>query len=186
MQKIGFFGGCFNPPSIAHMEIAKRALSECELDRIVFVPMGNMYSKIELIDFKFRFEMLKLYCNNNPKIEVSDMQKNQTEKSYAIDTFKYINNNYKDSKNFYIMGIDNFMKMKKWKSYDELMNEYHYIVFKRDNITNIQINEKVKFIDFEFDISSSYIRNLIKTNKSVAGLLEKDVELYIKNNGLYR
>ena len=185
MKKIGFFGGCFNPPTIAHMEIAKIALEQCNLDKIVFVPMGNKYSKKDLIDFEFRFEMLKLCCSDNIKLEVSDMQKDQDERTYAIDTFKLIEKKYSDSENFYIMGIDNFIGMKNWKLYEELINQYQYIVFKRGNILELEKYNNVQFIDFEYDISSSYIRELLKTGKSVNGLLNKDVEQYIKDKGLY-
>ncbi len=186
MKRIGFFGGCFNPPTIAHMEIAEKAIQECNLDKIIFVPMGNKYSKNDLIDFKFRYEMLKIYCNNNSKFEVSNLQENQTEKTYAIDTFKQIEKSYLDSENFYIMGIDNFLKMQNWKNYQELIKNYQYIVFKRNNLLEQEKYNNVKFIDLSLDISSSSVRELIKENKSIEALLYKDVELYIKNNGLYK
>lgn len=186
MKKIGFFGGCFNPPTIAHMEIAERALKDCDLDKIIFVPMGNKYSKKELVDFEFRFEMLNLCCKDNATLEVSVMQKNQPERMYAIDTFKEIEKKYNDSENFYIMGIDNFIKMKDWKLYNELINKYQYIVFKRNNILDLKQYDNVQFIDFEFNISSSCVRELLKNNKPMDGLLNKDVEQYIKNKNLYK
>ena len=34
MEKVGFFGGSFNPPTNAHLEIAKTALEEMELDKV--------------------------------------------------------------------------------------------------------------------------------------------------------
>lgn len=186
MKKIGFFGGCFNPPTIAHMEIAKKSLEECNLDKLIFIPMGDKYSKKDLAKFEYRYDMLKLYCNYNQKFEVSDMQRNQTEKSYAIDTFKQIENEYLDSENFYIMGIDNFLKMEKWKKYDELIKKYQYIVFKRDNLLNSKQYNNVHFIDFYSDISSTNIRELIKAKKTVNDLLYKDVEQYIKDKELYK
>ena len=186
MKRIGFFGGCFNPPTIAHMEIAQKAIEECNLDKIIFVPMGNKYSKSDLIDFKFRYEMLKIYCSSNSKFEVSSMQENQIDKTYAIDTFKEIEKEYNDSENFYIMGIDNFIKMKNWKMHQELIENYQYIVFKRDELLEDKKYNNVRFIDLNLDISSTDVRKLIRENKLVQKLLYKDVEQYIKNNGLYK
>lgn len=186
MKKIGFFGGCFNPPTIAHMEIAKKAIEVLNLDKLVFVPMGNKYSKNDLIDFKHRYEMLKIYCNNESKFEVSKLQENQIDKTYAIDTFKKLKELYKDSENFYIMGIDNFLKMKEWKNYQELMEEYQYIVFRRNEILEEEQYNNVKFVELNLNISSSDVRNLIKQDKSTENLLYKDVEQYIKNNKLYK
>lgn len=186
MKRIGFFGGCFNPPTIAHMKIANKAIEECNLDKVIFIPMGNKYSKNDLIEFKFRFEMLKIYCKFNSKFEVCNMQENQINKTYAIDTFKDIENQYYDSENFYIMGIDNFIKMKNWKMYQELIDNYQYIVFKRDKLLEDEKYNNVRFVDLNLDISSTDVRNLIKENKSTENLLYKDVEQYIKNNGLYK
>lgn len=186
MKRIGFFGGCFNPPTIAHIEIAEKALKECNLDKLVFVPMGDKYLKKDLIEYEFRYDMLKLYCKYNSKFEVSDMQRNQIERTYAIDTFKQIEEQYPNSKKFYIMGIDNFSKMEKWKNYDELISKYNYIIFKRDNVINLNKYNNIHFIDFDSDISSTKIRTLIKTNNSVNGLLYEDVEQYIKDKGLYK
>ena len=186
MKRIGFFGGCFNPPTIAHMEIAQKAIKECNLDKIIFIPMGNKYSKKDLIDFKFRYEMLKIYCDFNSKFEVSNMQENQINKTYAIDTFKDIEKIYCDSENFYIMGIDNFIKIENWKMHEDLLKNYQYIVFKRDELLENKNYNNVKFVDLNLDISSTDVRNLIKENKSTEGLLYKDVEQYIKDNGLYK
>ena len=36
--KIGFFGGCFNPPTIAHIELAKKAIEIAGLDKLIFIP----------------------------------------------------------------------------------------------------------------------------------------------------
>ena len=44
-MKIGFFGGSFNPPTVAHIYLAKEAVSQCKLDKVVFVPMNDYYKK---------------------------------------------------------------------------------------------------------------------------------------------
>lgn len=185
MEKIGFFGGCFNPPTIAHVEIAKRALNECKLNKVIFIPMGNKYEKKDLIDFNFRLEMLNLCLNNEEKLEVSNLQENQEKKTYAIDTFKILEEKYPNTEKFFIMGNDNFIKMPKWKSYEELKEKYQYIVFKRnENILDENL-KNITYIKSDFNISSSLIRKYIKENKSLDELLDNRVEEYIKNNNLY-
>ena len=66
-MKIGFFGGCFNPPTNAHINLAKRALKECNLDKVIFVPIGNFYKKNELISGEHRYNMLKIACRRTKK-----------------------------------------------------------------------------------------------------------------------
>jgi len=48
-MKIGFFGGSFNPPTNAHIALAQKAIKECMLDKVVFVPMNDYYRKKELV-----------------------------------------------------------------------------------------------------------------------------------------
>ncbi len=61
-MRIGFFGGSFNPPTNAHINLAKRALEECELDKVIFVPIGDFYEKAGLVSGKHRYNMLKIAC----------------------------------------------------------------------------------------------------------------------------
>ena len=60
MKKIGFFGGCFNPPTNMHIKIANNLIKERKLDKVVFVPMNDLYKKEGLVEAKHRYDMLKL------------------------------------------------------------------------------------------------------------------------------
>ncbi len=66
-MRIGFFGGCFNPPTNAHINLAKKALKECNLDKVIFVPVGDFYDKKELELAKHRYNMLEIACKRNRK-----------------------------------------------------------------------------------------------------------------------
>ena len=186
MSRIGFFGGSFNPPTIAHLEIVKLAICEANLDKLVIVPMGDKYEKHELIPFKYRYEMLLKMFENNEKVKISNIQENQMKKSYAIDTFKIIKKLYVEDEKFFIMGLDNFSNIANWKNSNELLNEYEYIVFGRNNIPiDIEL-EIVKFINISQNVSSTEARFNIKNNKDVENILTKEVISYINKNGLYK
>ena len=115
MSKIGFLGGCFNPPTLAHFEMVQEALSKFELDKVVVVPMGDKYPKDGLISFEHRFEMLQKMFADQQCVEISRMQASQKETSYAIDTFRKIEEEYPNAQRFFIMGEDNFAKIETWK-----------------------------------------------------------------------
>lgn len=151
--KIGFFGGCFNPPTIAHIELAKLAIKQANLDKLIFVPMGNCYPKKDLIDIKYRYEMLKIAINNEKNMEISEMQFNQNYISYAIDSFLKIDQRY-DAEKYFIMGEDNFKNIEKWKSYDEL-KKYNFIVFEREG--ELAKKDNIIFIETKdfYNISST-------------------------------
>ncbi len=69
MKKYAFFGGSFNPPTIAHKTLAIKAAEKLNLDKVFFVPVGDGYKKDGLIDEKHRFKMLQLICNSNEKLD---------------------------------------------------------------------------------------------------------------------
>ena len=176
MERIGFFGGCFNPPNNLHIEIAKDLISSGKLDTVVFVPVNDFYKKDGLIDAKHRLNMLKIATRGFNNIKVEDIEIKENKKLYAVDAFelmkksKFINLENKDNI-FYIMGSDNFKKMINWKDYNKLKEEYKYIIVNRDN--NI--------------ITSTKVREMIKEDsKDVKQYINKDVYEYIVKNKLYK
>ena len=58
-MRIGFFGGCFNPPTNIHIGIAKELIDSKILDKVIFVPVGDFYKKENLISAIHRYEMIK-------------------------------------------------------------------------------------------------------------------------------
>lgn len=167
MKRYGFFGGCFNPPTVTHIELIEKAIKEFKLDKVFFVPMGDLYRKEELIPAFHRVNMLKLVLKD--KMEILNISIDSKVPLQAIDTFKIIDKNYPFSENYFIMGSDNFAKIKFWKNAEELLKNYKYIVLKRDN-----------------NISSSLVRANLKKDKDVSKLICKDVEKYILENKLYK
>jgi nicotinate-nucleotide adenylyltransferase len=186
LSKIGFFGGSFNPPTIAHLEIVKRSLDEFSLDKVVVVPMGDKYEKKDLLPFKYRFNMLEIMFEDFANVEISALQVNQQERTYAIDTFSIIDKVYSTDERFFIMGLDNFSNIKKWKNSSELLNNRKYIVFKRNNIIISENIENIYFLDMGKNISSTDVRQKIKLKEDVKNLLPKNVFDYIDQNGLYK
>ena len=187
--KIGFWGGCFNPPSNIHINLAKNLLKDGFLDKLVFVPVGDYFNKTDLVAAKDRYNMLKIACKGNNNLEVEDIVCNSTKKLYAIDTIKLLYEKYKDNfECFFVMGADNYEKLPLWKGYNELINQYKFIVIERLNYKEIINTENVvvfKNNKNENDISSTDIRKLIKDGKNVDQYLNVDVYDYIKKHNLY-
>ena len=90
-MRIGFFGGSFNPPTNAHISLAKTALEKCKLDKIIFIPMGDFYGKQGLAKAKYRYEMLEIVCKAEESFEVSDIEIKVNKKLDTIDAFRNTN-----------------------------------------------------------------------------------------------
>lgn len=169
MEKIGFFGGCFNPPTNTHINLANSLIKEGKVDKVIFVPVGDYYEKQNLISAIHRYNMLKIACKQHENLDVENIASTHQEKLFATDTFKLIYDKYNENAQIYfIMGSDNFAKMPMWKDYEEIKNKYNYIILDRTQ-----------------DLSSTEIRNKLKHNQDVSNYINNEVLSYIKNENLY-
>ena len=132
MEKIGFFGGCFNPPTNIHIELANNLIKEGKIDKVVFIPVNDLYVKNGLISANHRLNMIKLAIKGYNNLEVDDIEIKENKKLFAVNAFELITKKYsKNCEIFFIMGSDNFEKMHNWKAYNKI-KEQKYIVIKID------------------------------------------------------
>ena len=82
-MKIGILGGTFDPPHNAHLEIAKRAIKQFDLDKVIFIPSGNPWQKKDATPFIHRYEMTKILIERSNKFEISDVEKSEDVPSYT-------------------------------------------------------------------------------------------------------
>lgn len=196
MARLGFYGGCFNPPTKAHIELAKKALKECGLYQVVFVPIGDLYEKEKLEKGIHRYNMLEIACKHEEGLEVSDIEINSDKLYKAIDIFTILKENHKEDEIFFLMGADNLERLPLWKDSDILISDFNYIVFDRGLNTarnTIENNEFFKNHTEKFKIvqndeytkcSSTNIREQIKNGEKPNDLNE-DIYNYIRENNLY-
>ena len=197
MKKLGFFGGSFNPPTYAHINIAKMSIEKFNLDAVYFVPVGNLYNKPSLIDENYRYKMLELICDD--KIKVESIELGRKEPLNTLQAFELIEQKYKNTENYYIMGADNFEKLPTWKNAKELIENYKYIIFERNGSNSKsmidthgllkQNRDNFKFLSVEqySNVSSGIIRKLIQNQnyEECEKYTRPEIVKYIKENKLY-
>ena len=190
MKKLGFFGGSFNPPTYAHINVAKMSIEKFNLDAVYFVPVGNLYNKLSLIDENYRYKMLELIEN----IELGRKQTLNT-----LQAFELIEQKYKSTENYYIMGADNFEKLPTWKNAKELIENFKYIIFERNGSDSKSLLATQEILkqnknNFEFldekkysNVSSGIIRELIQNGnyKECKKYTKPEIVQYIEENNLY-
>ena len=86
---IAVFGGAFNPPTIAHVELAKQVLKSIEnVEKVVFVPVSTKYNKRGLASDEDRYQMLKAICEEEEGLEVSSLELDSNRQLYTIETLE--------------------------------------------------------------------------------------------------
>lgn len=171
-NRLGFFGGSFNPVTNAHISLIKDVIKKENLSKVYFVPMGDFYSKNNLIPAKYRIEMLQLVIQDEPQMEILDIS-NKNKKTSAIDSFQIIDEKFNEYERFFIMGSDNYKKISTWKESEKLIHDYNYIILDRSSGDTK-------------DISASLVRKKLKNGEFADELIPKQIIEYIKQNNLYR
>ena len=193
-MKLCIFSGTFNPIHIAHLKMAEYVLNNFGFDKILFIPAYKPPHKNYNPDMSVhRYNMVKLAIKDNPHFEISDIEFKREGKSYTYDTILELYKKYNpEGKINLIIGTDAFKQIETWYEAEKLKKLVDFIVFVREN-DKVDLSElKLKGYNFRFakmefiDISSTALRDRIKNNKPLANFVVKEVEDYIKENGLYR
>lgn len=193
-MKLCVFQGTFNPIHNAHLKMAEYILQNYGFDKILFIPAYKPPHKdYNLKMSEHRFKMVQLAVSSNPKFEVSDLEYKNDRISYTYLTIQELYKKYdiEDKINF-IIGTDAFEKIDSWYETDKLKELVDFIIFVRQNELDKNRFQHLKGYNYKFaqmnfeNISSTQIRDNIKTGKSIKNLVPEQVERYIRENELYK
>jgi len=200
MEKIGLFGGTFNPLHFGHIKIAEAFINCLDLSKCVFIPANISPFKTEsidntAIDAKHRLNMLACGLADYPKFEYDDFEIRNGGVSYTYLTLEYFKAKHPDSKLYWLIGGDHIAKFNQWKNYSHILELAELAVVNRNSELSDEDKKylsdltggKFNIIDLPLiHISSTDIRNRIKEGLGIEGLVPERVIEYIEENGLYR
>lgn len=190
-MKTGLFFGSFNPVHNGHMVIANYFAEFSDLDQVWFVvsphnplkPVGSL-----LNDFQ-RLQLVELAIGDYRKMKVSKIEFGLPKPSYTINTLTHLQEKYPQHEFVLIMGSDNLHTFHKWKNYEQILEYYSIYIYPRPGFDggDFKNHPKVKFIEAPLmEISSTFIRNAIKSKKDVRFMMPEKVADYIDEMNFYR
>ena len=133
-QRIGAYGGTFDPIHLGHIEIARSVVRNFELDKLLFIPAYKPpHKSLEAIsDSRHRYQMCVLAFEDQPRITVSKMEIDLPERPYTIETMARLRAEYgEQAKLFFVMGADSFAEIATWRDYQRLLSSTNLIVASR-------------------------------------------------------
>jgi len=119
MERIGIYGGTFNPPHIGHLRAAQAACEMLKLDRLILIPDRIAPHKVIPSGSptpEQRLEMLRIAASNCPGLEVSDLELNREGPSYSYQTVLQLKEMYPESQLVLLMGTDMFLSFHSWRN----------------------------------------------------------------------
>lgn len=198
-MKIGILGGTFNPIHIGHLILAERAFDEFELDKVLIIPTGISYLKMNdnVPEGNIRMEMTQISIEDNRHFVVSDIEVKRPGNSYTYETLEQLKSENPENEYYLIVGADSLFAMETWLKPDIIFKNAVILAAVRNNEGTKEIQKKADSLKERFgadvrilkspliDISSTEIRERVKNGKSIKYLVKDSVAEYIRNNSLY-
>jgi nicotinate-nucleotide adenylyltransferase len=185
MQKIGLFGGSFNPLHNGHVIMADSFVKSLGLEQCIFIPAAQSpFKKKE--DYEFltdqqRLAMLEDICQNNSKFDFWSYEIEKGDISYTYLTIKHARTIYPTAKLFWLIGKDHIYSFTKWKNWEEILSEVTLAIVNRGSSLDDEsldvLNSTIGKSNYEIidapliDISSSYIRENIENRELISKLM---------------
>ena len=166
-NRIGIFGGSFDPPHLGHLEISKIAIKKQFISKLYWcVTKRNPLKKKTFFTLSERIKKSKFLSRKIKKIRVKFFE-NKIKSTNTIDLIKYLKKKNKKNVFFLIIGSDNLIKFHKWKNWRLLSELTEIVVFSRKDydkkakksVMMKQVKKVIFIKNKPIDISSTQIRN---------------------------
>jgi len=215
-ERIGIFGGTFNPIHNGHVKAVLEVQKTFFLDKVLMIPSYIPPHKgaPDVAPPSDRLQMVKLAVASYPQFVPSPIEIEAKGKSYSILTLAKLKQQFPDAAMFFILGVDAFLEIDTWREYKKVLEQCHFIVISRPGYDMneakkplggnyagrmVQVLEttkldkamlypyKIFLLSIDaLDMASKDIRKKVKMGKSIADLVVEPVEEYIQINKLYQ
>jgi nicotinate-nucleotide adenylyltransferase len=197
-EKIGIFGGTFDPPHLGHLILAAEAQDQLKLSRVLWVltpvPPHKLDQAITVLEY--RLAMTQLMLDDYPQFELSRAEIDRPGPHYMLDTVQVIKNQFPDAELVLLIGGDSLRELRTWYRPAELLDVCHGLGVMRRPFETIDLTElegilpgtsnKVLFVDSPLlEISSRDIRRRAREGRTFRHFLVSTVFDYIQEKKLY-
>jgi nicotinate-nucleotide adenylyltransferase len=198
-QRIGVFGGTFDPIHFGHLAIAEEVRWSLDIDYVYFIPAAQQPLKqgYHYATPQQRLEMVQLACANNAAFVPSDIELRRSPPSYTVDTLLELRETIGDDVDLhFILGSDAFLSFPKWHAAQQIIRLARLVVLARPGtVINIELLEgelpgissrTTGVIGPQLDIASSMLRQRLANGQPVRYQMPEVVLDYIEHHELYR
>lgn len=167
-MRIGIFGGSFNPIHAGHLKLAFEALSELNLERVIFVPsfQNPLKDRSELEAPGARVARLKKAIQRSPFFRLSLWEIKRKGLSYTVDTLEHFKRKFgKKSTLYFLAGADSLKNFSRWKSPKRILELCRFAVFSRQGFPVRRLPKDALFVPMDaLNLSSTRIRGGSSSN----------------------
>jgi nicotinate-nucleotide adenylyltransferase len=198
-ERLGIFGGTFDPPHIGHLILAAEACQQLNLDRLLWVltPLSPLKYANDITPLDQRLSMVQLAIADNSDFELSRAEIDSSGPYYTLDTLHRLADENPSADIILVIGGDSLRDLPRWHRPADLLSACREIGVMRRPGDSVDLSAlerqvpgtqaKVRFVDAPLlNISSSDIRRRIREGLPFRYYLPQSVYKYILDNKLYR
>jgi nicotinate-nucleotide adenylyltransferase len=190
MQRIGIFGGSFDPVHIGHLLVAQAAMEELRLDRLYFIPAAQSPFKPENHPSPptDRVRLLRLALAGKHNCEIDEQEVRRGGISYTIETLRDYARRFPQAGLLCLIGADNVASLPDWLEANELARLAEFVAIPRPGESPATFPPPFRgrmLQGFPFGVSSSQIRARVKGGLPIDHLVPPAVAEAILNYRLY-
>lgn len=190
---VGVMGGTFDPIHFGHLVAASEVAHRFGLERVIFVPTGQPWQKTDRVtaSAEHRYLMSVIATSTDERFMVSRVDVDRPGPTYSIDTLGDLRQQHPTVRDWYfITGADALSKIMTWRDHDEVLSLAHMIGVSRPGhgLARPELDtEAISLLEVPaLAISSTDIRERVRTSAPVDYLVPDGVARYIAKTGLYR
>ncbi len=190
MQRIGLFGGSFDPVHLGHLLVAQAAREELDLARLFLIPAAQSPFKPDSLPTPApeRLRLLRLALVGKTWCEIDEQEIRRGGVSYTIDTARDYASRFPDAQLCYLIGADHLPQLPKWRAAAELARLVEFVVIPRPGQAETPFPAPFRgrwLAGVPLGVSSSQIRARIKAGLPIDHLVPDAVAQAMSNNRLY-
>ena len=171
--KLGVFGGSFDPPHKAHLELVKLVVEKLELDHVLVTVANDPWQKSavrQVTDSSHRLEMARLLFSGYSDATVTDIEFQLGSESITSETLRALRSNYHDAEFYLLLGYDTAIGIETWRNPDLVLDQSRVVVVERPGFTDMELpsilSSAIRIKGLNLDISSENIRSLLKRRRN--------------------
>lgn len=191
MQRLGLFGGAFNPVHLGHLLVASAAIEELQLDKLFFIPAARSPFKQnnDTAPAELRLRWLRLALAGRTDCEIDEQEIRRGGVSWSIETARQYSSQFPRATLFWLIGADNAPALNIWRDADELAKLVEFAAVPRPGQAPPEFPKPFQgraLKGFPMEISSREIRARVKADLPIEHLLPPFVPAAIHETGAYR
>ncbi len=188
VERVGLFGGTFDPVHLGHLILAEAALEELDLDRIIFLPAAISPFKQDRppgASAHLRLAMLRKAVAGEPRFSVDDRELHREGPSYTIDTVRSLLGDHPGVRFLFLIGADNLKELPGWHGIGDLQNLVDFAVLDRGEGSELTAGCSFPVVRRRIDLSSTEIRERAARGLSIRFMVPGEVYEIIMSEAPY-